>query len=90
MDIYRMMRPDVDERDSKLVWVGRSAAAAMTLVSVGFIPCIYLLSDTIYQAMQSIIGAFSPSITVVFLCAVFWPRANGTGAFWWVAALNVP
>jgi SSS family solute:Na+ symporter len=49
MDIYRIMRPDIDEGDSKLVWVGRAAALAMTLVSVAFIPCIYLLSDTIYQ-----------------------------------------
>ena len=35
-----------------------------------------------FDYIQSVIGFLCPGIAVVFILAIFWERANESGAFW--------
>jgi len=78
MDVYRKFRPDASER--RLVTVGRLTTAAIVLVSIAWIPMIRLLSNQIYQYLQSVQAYIGAPITAVFLTGILWKRATGKAA----------
>ncbi|MBN1292288.1 MAG: sodium:solute symporter [Candidatus Latescibacteria bacterium] len=78
MDIYRKVKPDSTEM--KLVSVGRWVTAGIVVISIIWIPMIRLLSNQIYQYLQSIQAYIGAPITAVFLTGILWKRATGKAA----------
>ena len=78
MDIYRKIKPGASEL--KLVSVGRWVTAGIVVVSIIWIPMIRLLSNQIYQYLQSIQAYIGAPITAVFLTGILWKRATGKAA----------
>ena len=83
-DVYKVLRPEASER--RLVFVGRLATVALTVLGVVWIPVMSTISGTLYGYIQSVQAYISPPIAAVFLLGIFWGRLNGTGA---LAALLV-
>ncbi len=78
MDVYKKFKPDASER--RLVLVGRLVTGAIVVISLLWIPMIRLLSDQLYQYLQSIQAYVGAPIAAVFLVGVFWKRATGKAA----------
>jgi len=78
MDVYRSFRPEASER--RLVTIGRITTAGIVLVSILWIPMIRLLSNQLYQYLQSVQSYIGAPITAVFLTGVLWKRATGKAA----------
>src|SRR5215203_3686680 len=77
MDFYRKFRPDASQ--AQLVWVGRVATAAMTLIALAWIPVIQGAKG-LYDYLQGVQAYLGPPIFTVFLLGVFMRRLNGSGA----------
>ncbi|XP_060642767.2 sodium/mannose cotransporter SLC5A10 isoform X1 [Anolis sagrei] len=81
MDIWRKVRQGATEKE--LLAVGRIVTVVLVVVSVVWIPILQSSSSgQLYIYIQSVTSYLSPPVTAVFLLAVFWKRANETGAFW--------
>lgn len=78
MDLVRPMRPGIS--DKSLVLIGRVTTVIVTIIAVIWAPNI-LNFPSLWSYFQSILAYLTPPVLVIFLAAVFWPRANGTGAF---------
>lgn len=78
MDIYRKINPVASER--RLVTVGRLATVGIVVISVLWIPMIRLLSNQVYQYLQSVQSYIGAPITAVFLTGILWKRATGRAA----------
>lgn len=78
MDIYRRVNPGASER--RLVTVGRLATVGVVVLSILWIPMIRLLSNQVYQYLQSVQAYIGAPITAVFLTGILWKRANGNAA----------
>jgi len=78
MDIYRKFKPDAPER--KLVFVGRVTTVAVVIISIAWIPVIRMLSNQIYQYLQSVQAYVGPPISAVFLMGILWKRVTGKAA----------
>ncbi len=78
MDIYRKVKPDASEKT--LVLVGRWVTVGIVAVSILWIPVIRLLSNQIYQYLQSVQAYIGAPITAVFLTGILWKRATGKAA----------
>ncbi|MHB9029230.1 MAG: sodium:solute symporter [Candidatus Latescibacterota bacterium] len=79
MDIYRKVNPGASER--RLVTVGRLATTGVVVLSILWIPMISLLSNQVYQYLQSVQAYVGAPITAVFLTGILWKRATGKAAF---------
>lgn len=77
-DIYRAWRPDASERH--LVWVGRLATVALTVLGLAWVPFMQYISPRLYVYLQSVQSYIAPPIAAVFLLGVAWRRINGAGA----------
>ena len=84
IDLYKKMVPSA--ADHRLVWVGRMATIAMTVIALIWIPVIRNAPRGLYDYLQGIQGYLAPPIFVVFFLGVFWKRLNGPGC---LAALVV-
>ncbi len=84
IDLYHKFRPK--SSDHQLVWIGRMATVAMTVIALIWIPVIRNAPKGLYDYLQSIQGYLAPPIFVVFFLGVFWKRLNGPGC---LAALFV-
>jgi SSS family solute:Na+ symporter len=84
IDLYQKFRPDASEQ--RLVWVGRLATVAMTLIALVWIPIIRNAPRGLYDYLQAVQGYLAPPIFVVFFLGVFWKRLNAAGC---LAALVV-
>jgi SSS family solute:Na+ symporter len=84
IDLYQKFRPDASEQ--RLVWVGRLATVAMTLIALVWIPIIRNAPRGLYDYLQAVQGYLAPPIFVVFFLGVFWKRLNAAGC---LAALIV-
>jgi solute:Na+ symporter, SSS family len=84
IDLYQKSRPN--SSDSQLVWVGRMATIAMTVIALVWIPVIKYAPRGLYDYLQGVQGYLAPPIFVVFFMGVFWKRLNGAGC---MAALIV-
>ena len=79
MDVYRKFRPQATEK--KLVATGRLFTLALVLVGILWIPFIRLLSNQIFQYLQSVSAYVGAPITAVFVVGILWRRATGRAAF---------
>ncbi len=77
IDLYQKFRPDASEQ--RLVWVGRMATVAMTLIALAWIPIIKNADRGLYFYLQAVQGYLAPPIFVVFFLGVFWKRLNAAG-----------
>jgi SSS family solute:Na+ symporter len=84
IDLYKKRNPNAS--DSRLVWVGRLATIAMTIIALVWIPVIRNAPRGLYDYLQGIQGYLAPPIFVVFFLGVFWKRLNAAGC---LAALLV-
>ncbi|HJQ80894.1 MAG TPA: sodium:solute symporter [Lacipirellulaceae bacterium] len=84
IDLYQKFRPNASEQ--RLVWVGRLATVAMTLIALAWIPIIKNADRGLYFYLQAVQGYLAPPIFVVFFLGVFWKRLNAAGC---LAALIV-
>jgi SSS family solute:Na+ symporter len=84
IDLYQKFRPNASEQ--RLVWVGRMATIAMTVIALIWIPIIRNADRGLYNYLQSVQGYLAPPIFVVFFLGVFWKRLNAAGC---LAALVV-
>jgi SSS family solute:Na+ symporter len=77
IDLYQKFRPDASEQ--RLVWVGRMATIAMTVIALIWIPIIRGAPRGLYDYLQTVQGYLAPPIFVVFFLGVFWKRLNAAG-----------
>jgi SSS family solute:Na+ symporter len=84
IDLYQKLRPNASQQ--QLVWVGRMATVAMTVIALVWIPIIRNADRGLYNYLQSVQGYLAPPIFVVFFLGVFWKRLNAAGC---LAALVV-
>jgi SSS family solute:Na+ symporter len=77
IDLYQKFRPDASEQ--RLVWVGRLATVAMTVIALAWIPIIKGADRGLYFYLQAVQGYLAPPIFVVFFLGVFWKRLNAAG-----------
>lgn len=72
--------------ETKLVLIGRIAAATSIILAVLTARPLLGNSDQAFQFIQEYTGFFTPGIVVIFLLGLFWKRATEAGAL--VAALG--
>ncbi len=77
IDIYKKIKPDSSE--STLVWVGRTATAAMVALGLLWIPFMKYVSGSLYVYLQSVQAYIAPPIFAVFFLGVFIKRVNAAG-----------
>lgn len=78
MDLVRPLRPKTPDRT--LVLIGRITTLIVTATAVLWAPQIGNF-PSLWSYFQSILAYITPPVLIVFLAAVFWPRANANGAF---------
>lgn len=78
MDLVRPLRPNTSDRT--LVLVGRATTVGVTVLAILWSPQIANF-PSLWQYFQSTLAYITPPVLTVFLAAIFWPRANATGAF---------
>lgn len=77
-DIYRKLHPEATER--RLVWVGQTSTVVLVVLGLLWIPMMDLISQQLYQYLQSVQAYISPPIAAVFLIGLLWSRVNARGA----------
>jgi len=78
MDLYRNINPGASEK--RLVQIGRWTTVGVVALSIVWIPVIRVLSNQIYQYLQSVQSYIGAPITAVFLTGILWKRATGKAA----------
>ena len=78
MDIYKeYIAPNAS--DLRLVTVGRLTAVFALIIAIFLAPMLSSLGQA-FQYIQEYTGVVSPGILAVFLCGLFYKKANSTGA----------
>jgi Na+/proline symporter len=79
MDIYkRFLNPDAS--DATLVKVGRFATLALVGLSYLWLPVVGANSSGIFLFLVGVTGRIQPTLAVVMLLGLLWPRTNSEGA----------
>jgi SSS family solute:Na+ symporter len=78
IDVYKKLHPEASER--RLVLVGQSTTAVLVGFGLLWIPLMQLISDQLYQYIQSVQAYISPPIAAVFVLGLVWNRVNAKGA----------
>lgn len=65
---------------SQIVKTGRFSSFIILLVAAIWAPFILLLGDGLFIYFQDMASYFAPPISVIFLSAIFWKKANATAA----------
>jgi SSS family solute:Na+ symporter len=77
MDFVQPARPEMNTQE--LARWGRGATLLFMVFAVLWTPQISRF-PTLWQYLQSILSYLTPPVVAVFLCGLFWRRANGAGA----------
>ncbi len=88
LDLYKRFRPAAS--GTRLVLVGRLAAAGALIVSISLIPFLNRY-ESLFNGVNTIIAHIAPPVTAVFLLGVFWPGAtalSGRLTLWAGSALG--
>lgn len=82
LDLFAKFRPAADGKadETRLVLVGRIAAAIATIIAMLTARPLLGNSDQAFQFIQEFSGFFTPGITVIFLLGLFWKQASEAGA----------
>ena len=78
MDWVRKLKPKMSSKN--LVKVGRVATGIVMIIGALWAPQISKF-PSLWQYLQGVLAYITPPIVACFVLGVFWPRANGTGAF---------
>ena len=78
MDFVAKLRPDYS--GERLMWVGRIVTFIFMVLAAAWAPQIAGF-ESLFKYLQLALSYVAPPIVAVFLLGVFWPRANGHGAF---------
>jgi len=78
MDIYKKRHPEATEQ--RLVFIGRASTVLVIALSIAWIPVISLLSDQVYQYLQSVQAYIGAPITATFLTGILWKGATARAA----------
>ncbi|MGN0901775.1 MAG: sodium/sugar symporter [Succinivibrio sp.] len=78
MDIYKEYI-NKNASDIVLVWVGRMTAICALVIAIIVAPMLSSLGQA-FQYIQEYTGVVSPGILAVFLCGLFYKKANSAGA----------
>ena len=78
IDIYKKLRPKVDEK--RLLSIGRLATLAIVILGFVWIPVMKNAPGTLYDYLQSVQSYIAPPITVIFLLGILSKRMNAKGA----------
>ncbi|XP_031204098.1 sodium/glucose cotransporter 1-like isoform X3 [Mastomys coucha] len=81
LNIYTWFRPTATEKE--LMIAGRFSVIILLAVTIVWIPIIEMApSEILFEYLQVLKSCLTPSVTAVFLLAVFCKRVNEQGAFW--------
>ncbi|NP_941037.2 solute carrier family 5 (sodium/glucose cotransporter)-like [Mus musculus] len=81
LNIYTWIRPTATEKE--LMIAGRFFVIILLAVTIVWIPIIEMApNEILFEYMQVLKSCLTPSMTAVFLLAVFCKRVNEQGAFW--------
>lgn len=79
MDIYKKLKPDLDQRD--LIKVGRIATTVIVVLGIIWIPIMSKIGGGVmYQYLQNVQSYIAPPVTTVFLMGILWKRVNAQAA----------
>ena len=78
MDWVKKLKPKMSSKN--LVKVGRVATGIVMIIGALWAPQISKF-PSLWQYLQGVLAYITPPIVACFVLGVFWPRANGTGAF---------
>ena len=78
MDIYKKLKPKTSEK--ALVRIGQFSTLILVLLGLAWIPLMKLISEQLYQYLQSVQAYIAPPITAVFVWGICWKRVNSKGA----------
>jgi SSS family solute:Na+ symporter len=80
-DLFQRFASQSDD-DVRLLHVGRIVTLCLVLWAIGFaVFCSTIEGSGIYAIFQTLMSFFQGPALAILLCAVFWRRANGIGAF---------
>ncbi|XP_051009204.1 sodium/glucose cotransporter 1-like [Acomys russatus] len=81
LNIYTWIRPTATEKE--LMVAGRFFVIILLAITIVWIPIVEMApSETLFEYMQVLKSCLTPSVTAVFLLAVFCKRVTEQGAFW--------
>jgi SSS family solute:Na+ symporter len=83
MDFVRRLRPGAS--DASVVRWGRISTIVCMVISALWAPQIVRF-PSLWQYFQAVLAYATPPAAALFLLGMLWPRANGRGAIWAVAA----
>lgn len=78
MDIAVKLKPGMTSRQQ--VMAGNLSGLAIVVIAALWAPQIQKF-DSVVKYFQQLLSYMAPPVVAVFLCGLFWRRANGTGAF---------
>lgn len=79
IDIYqRYFKPQLSQK--QIVKTGRLSSFIILIVATLWAPFILFVGDGLFIYMQDLASYFAPPISVIFLSAIFWRRANTRAA----------
>ncbi len=79
LDVYKKWI-DPKATEKKLVKVGTIATCVLMIFSIGFSPCIGMLSGGIFDYFQTLASYITVPLATVFLLGVMWKRATPRAA----------
>jgi SSS family solute:Na+ symporter len=80
LDIYAKTKGGATASETKLVLVGRIAAAVAIVIAMATARPLLGNLDQAFQYIQEFSGFVTPGITVIFLLGLFWKGATEAGA----------
>ena len=75
MDVYRAYATN-NPSNTKLVNIGRSTSVVALVIAVFSATPLLGSLESAFQYIQNFTGFFTPGILVIFLVALFWPKAT--------------
>jgi len=80
VDFYKKFRPESTEKH--LVFVGRSATAAVVVLGIIWIPVMKFVANILYEYLQNVQSLIAPAIAAVFIMGVFSKKTTGTAGLY--------
>lgn len=78
MDFVKKFRPDLSSK--QLVRAGQISTLVLVVLASAWTPVIANFSN-LWEYLQKVLSLLAPPVVAVFAAGLFWPRANGNGAF---------
>ena len=75
MDVYRAYATN-NPSNARLVNIGRSTSVVALVIAVFSATPLLGSLESAFQYIQNFTGFFTPGILVIFLVALFWPKAT--------------